>query len=214
MYHKTGAGMSLNLSKLFSSLLVLSVALVPFTQAGEKEGQNTDPAPAAAVESAAEAQSADKPKSTDKPKAKAPGADSPGVEPEKPARNLKTRFKEADMVSLVRINYVSDLINPAMSVRGLVAIQGYMYTSHIVRSWKGLEMPNFKLRVDLSDCRDRLEVEKEYLVFMQRTGYNRFQSYSCEDLVLGEKAQEQMAALDKIIDMQVAKRVKKPNSPI
>ncbi len=129
-------------------------------------------------------------------------------------KNLQQRFDDADMVAVVKVNYISELVNPAMSVQGLVAVEGYRYTARLMRSWKGLEQQNFKFSVKLSACTKRLKAKQEYLVFGNATRYKKFQASSCEDMVPLEEAEELMVGLDKITRINVAKSDKATHSPI
>ena len=127
---------------------------------------------------------------------------------------LQQRYSAADMVSLVKVKYIGDLVNPAMSQHGLVAVQGYVYTAELLQQWKGAQRPNFKIRVNLRDCHARLALGNEYLVFGKLgEGYD-FQSFSCDDLVPRGQAVDLLSALDRLRDRQLADTPTEASQPI
>lgn len=127
---------------------------------------------------------------------------------------VQQRFGEADLVSLVKVRFIGELVNPAMSVHGLIAVEGYVYTAEMLRQWKGVERNNIKLRVSLSDCHSRLQLDGQYVVFGKRGRDGDFYSFACRDMVLLEEAETLLGALDRLRDMQVAKHPKHLPSPI
>ncbi|WP_179957441.1 hypothetical protein [Exilibacterium tricleocarpae] len=128
--------------------------------------------------------------------------------------DLQRRYQAADMVSLVKVKYIGDLVNPAMSVHGLIAVEGYVYTAQLLQQWKGAEQRNFKIRVNLNDCHARLQLDSEYVVFGKQAKDYDFQSFSCDDLVPREQALALVEALNNVRDRQVAEHPKAGPAPI
>lgn len=103
--------------------------------------------------------------------------------------SLEETFSKAEWVSTVKIEDVRSLVNQAMSqTKSFFAIQGYRYSASVVQDWKGPHTAEdtLKFRVDLSDCRDQLVVDNEYIVFGSSNHRNILQVLSCDDLVSSE----------------------------
>lgn len=123
------------------------------------------------------------------------------------------RFMQADLVSVAKVASISDLVNTALSVPGLIAVQAYVYTFEPLMNWKGDKTDFMRVRVDLSDCHKRLQSGEEYLLFSQFTDAEYYRTYHCDDLIEREKAIDIIASLEQIRAINVAEHKKeKPSS--
>jgi len=116
---------------------------------------------------------------------------------EKPA-SLEETFNKAEWVSTVKIEDVRSLVNQAMSqTKSFFAVQGYRYSASVVRDWKGpyAAAETLKFRVDLTDCRDQLVVDNEYIVFGTSNYRDSLQVLSCDNLVASENMKPLMDPL-------------------
>jgi hypothetical protein len=101
----------------------------------------------------------------------------------------KTRYQEAEWVSLVRIESLNSLVNPSMSAEsGAMAVQGYNYSVTVLQDWKAGSKDGDKLRVDLSDCPILLALDNDYLVFAKRNYRGQLQLKSCKHFVHATEA--------------------------
>ncbi len=115
------------------------------------------------------------------------------------------RYGEADQVSLVRVNRIGNLVNPALTSRGMLAVQSALYSVKVLREWKGNGQSSVAIRVDYSDCAQTLRKGQDYLVFSRRNEQQQLQAYRCEDLIVAETAAELVAKLDRLVHLAVAK---------
>lgn len=115
--------------------------------------------------------------------------DAPGVgsEGEREAE-WEARFRNAKWVSHLRIEGLGSLIVPSMSRPRLKVVQGYRYSALVVKAWKGDQNGSIRFRVDLGDCQEPLEVDREYVVFGSVDHRGHLQSRSCDHLVAIENA--------------------------
>lgn len=115
--------------------------------------------------------------------------------------SLEETFNKAEWVSTVKIEDVRSLVNQAMSqTKTFFAVQGYRYSASVVQDWKGPHAADetLKFRVDLSDCRDQLVVDNEYIVFGSSNHRNTLQVLSCDDLVSSENMEPLMEPLKEL----------------
>lgn len=115
--------------------------------------------------------------------------------------SLEATFNRAEWVSTVKIEDVRSLVNQAMSqTKSFFAVQGYRYSASVVQDWKGPYGAEeiLKFRVDLSDCRDQLVVDNEYIVFGTSNYRDSLQVLSCDDLVSSENMKPLMDPLKEL----------------
>lgn len=105
-----------------------------------------------------------------------------------PEGEWEARFQNAKWVSQLRIEGLGSLIVPSMSRPRLTVVQGYRYTASVVKAWKGDQNGAIRFRVDLGDCPEPLEVDREYVVFGFVDHRGQLQSRSCDHLVAIENA--------------------------
>jgi len=109
------------------------------------------------------------------------------------------RFARADWVALVHIESIGHLVNPSLSqAPEMMAVQAFNYRASVLHSWKGEQLDTIEFRVDLSDCRKRLEVDDEYLVFGFINRHGKPQSFGCADLIPRSQTSQLLGELDKI----------------
>ena len=113
--------------------------------------------------------------------------------------DIAERFGQSDQVSLLKVKRVGNLVNPAMTYRGMMASEAVVYTGQVLRDWKGSGETNVTFRVDFSDCVEMLRKDQSYLVFSQRNDDGDLQTYGCADMI-----QDLVAQLDTLAHLQVA----------
>ncbi len=118
--------------------------------------------------------------------------------------SLGERLESVDMVSLVRVNRVGNLVNPAMTTRGMMAVEGLRYTAGVLKGWKGVEQEIVTFRVDFSHCVNDLSVGEEYLVFSRQNIDGDLQTFSCGDMIPAAAAQDLVAELNALDHLSVA----------
>jgi hypothetical protein len=118
--------------------------------------------------------------------------------------DLDTRYQQADVVALVKITHVRGLVNRAMSMPGMMAVEAYNYHAAVTHNWKGAGSETVAFMVSLSDCTQRLQEEQEYVVLSQANNQDQQQSYSCDSLVPKAQAEALMANLDTLNTAQFA----------
>ncbi|BFM15075.1 hypothetical protein R50073_12580 [Maricurvus nonylphenolicus] len=119
--------------------------------------------------------------------------------------DLNERYQAADVVALVKIVHVRGLVNTAMSMPGMMAVEAYNYHAAVTHNWKGTrDNATVAFMVSLSDCTQRLQEEQEYVVLSQANKQDQQQSYSCDSLVPKERAESLMANLDALNSTQIA----------
>lgn len=118
--------------------------------------------------------------------------------------SLHERFHAADVVSLVRIHRVGNLVNPAMTSRGMMAVEALSYTAGVIKGWKGQDQSMVNFRVDFSDCVNDLQVGEQYLIFSRQNLDGGLQAYSCEDMIPAAVAQDLVAELNAMNQLSVA----------
>lgn len=123
-------------------------------------------------------------------------ADSPPA----PSGAWAGQYQRAEWVSKVRIEGVGSLINPSLSRTQLVAVQAYRYTASVVRGWKGEHAGTITFQVDLNDCHELLDVDREYIVFGSSNHRGVLHSRSCKDLINFEDAGQLPMFLDEFLE--------------
>lgn len=118
--------------------------------------------------------------------------------------DLAERVSQSDQVSLLKVKRVGNLVNPAMTYRGMMAAEAVLYTAQVLKDWKGNGQANVTFRVDFSDCVNMLHKDQSYLVFSQRNDDGNLQTYGCADMIQADAAQDLVAQLDNLAHFQVA----------
>lgn len=118
--------------------------------------------------------------------------------------DVAERYSGADQVSLVKVSRVGNLVNPAMTSRGMLAVEGLTYTVQVLKEWKGAGENNLTFRVDFNNCVNMLRKDEVYLVFSHQNDDGNLQAYNCDDLINAEAAEEVVAQLDDLSRMTVA----------
>lgn len=122
--------------------------------------------------------------------------------------DLTERYHSADVVALVKITHVRGLVNRAMSMPGMMAVEAYNYHAAVTHNWKGsADNATLAFRVSLSDCSQRLTEEQEYVVLSETNDELQQQSYSCDSLVPKEQAEALMASFDQLNTEQFAQQI-------
>lgn len=115
-----------------------------------------------------------------------------------PSLSLEERFNQAEWVSLVRVEGISTLINPMLSqANRFSAIEAFNYRAAVLKDWKGQQPASIKFRVDLTDCRQPLAAEGEYIVFGLVNLQGNYQSMSCDDIIAFDRESGVPASLDR-----------------
>ncbi len=117
---------------------------------------------------------------------------------------LLQRYQEADTVALVKIKYVSGLVNRAMSMPGMMAVEAFSYHAEVSRNWKGAGNRMISFQVSLADCPQRLQEDEEYVILSHTNKQDEQQSFSCDNLVPKSSAEQMMAGLDTILSTKYA----------
>ncbi len=117
---------------------------------------------------------------------------------------LLQRYQEADTVALVKIKYVSGLVNRAMSMPGMMAVEAFSYHAEVSRNWKGAGNRMISFQVSLADCTQRLQEDEEYVILSHANKQDEQQSFSCDNLVPKSSAEQMMAGLDSILSTKYA----------
>lgn len=120
---------------------------------------------------------------------------------------LEERFHTAEWVSMVKIESIGALINPTLSQStNFTVMQAYSYSGSVLKDWKGAQPERIKFRVDLTDCKDALKRDGEYIVFGVINSRGAYQSMSCDDLIAYDQNEALLQTLDKFSLTQVAAR--------
>jgi len=117
---------------------------------------------------------------------------------------VEARMAGADLVAVLSITHINSLINPGLSMPGMLAVQGYEYHGQLEHQWKAAPARVFKVRVDLSDCGERLEKGERYLVVSRLNVDAQLQSFRCDDLIHQSQAAERIAQFNRLSKLQVA----------
>jgi len=117
---------------------------------------------------------------------------------------VQARMAKADLVAVLNIKHINSLVSPGLSMQGMLAVQGYEYHAQLEQHWKAAPAQLLKVRVDLSDCSERLQKGERYLVVSRLNLDAQFQSFRCDDLIHQSQASERIAQLDQLSKMQLA----------
>ena len=118
---------------------------------------------------------------------------------------LEERFHAAEWVSMVKIEGIGALINPTLSQStNFTVMQAYSYSGSVLKDWKGGQPENIKFRVDLTDCKEALRRDGEYVVFGVINTRGGYQSMSCDDLIAAEDDASLIQTLDQFSLAQLA----------
>ena len=119
--------------------------------------------------------------------------------------SLEDRFRAAEWVSMVKIEGIGALINPTLSQStNFTVVQAYSYSSAVLKDWKGTQPEQIKFRVDLTDCKEPLKREGEYVVFGVINNRGGYQSMSCDDLIFYNQDEALLQTLDQFSLTQLA----------
>jgi len=118
-------------------------------------------------------------------------------------QRLQQRLQQSEWVSLVHVESVQSLVNPALSGESrMVVVQGYSYSLSVLQQWKNVYAdPDdgvIKMRVDLSDCPLLLALDNDYIVFANRNFRGGLQIRSCQHFIHGSEAAPVVTLLEQL----------------
>ncbi len=116
--------------------------------------------------------------------------------------SLEAMAEKADSIALVTVTRVHPLINQAMTMPGMLAVEAYAYQVGVDRLWKGAQ-PR-ALLVRLRDCTTRLKSGERYLVFGSWGINGNWQVNQCQQVMPERQADEPMAQLNRLYGHKVA----------
>jgi len=117
---------------------------------------------------------------------------------------VEERMARADLVAVLSITHVNSLVSPGLSMPGMLVVQGYEYHGQLEHRWKAAPAQLLRVRVDLSDCSERLEKGESYLVVSRLNIDAQLQSFRCDDLIHQSQAAERIAQFNRLSKLQVA----------
>jgi len=120
------------------------------------------------------------------------------------ADEIAARLEQADLVAVLSITHINSLVNPGLSMPGMLAVQGYEYHGQLEQRLKATPVKALTVRVDLSDCRERLLKGESYLVVSRLNVDSQLQSFRCDDLIHRSQASERIAQFNRLSKLQVA----------
>lgn len=117
---------------------------------------------------------------------------------------IQARMAKSDLIALLSITHINSLVSPGLSMPGMLAVQGYEYHGRLEQQWKAAPVQTLQVRVDLSDCSERLQKGERYLVLSRLNLEAQFQSFRCDDLIHQSQASERIAQINQLSKIQLA----------